>query len=512
MNRSIKYLILFLVISIGFFSIENAQPKTSPKKVAKQTWHIVERPSFTLMTDAGEKRTKKMAHNLERFRLMFSHLTNAKLEHTVRPITIIASKREHTFAFIKGHSDALKRSTVFFKDSINGNYAGLKLFNYKYSEQTNLRALFHGYTYYASANLTKANSPYWYRKGFADYMSTLEFEDELTVNYGKPFHKNVRTLDNEKWVDLEQVLTTNYVASKHKKLRSQIFAQGWLLTHYLSQDSEKLRLKNRLFKLLNDGVEPVAAIEQSSGLSFSEFEKDLRKYSRRKLNYQRISLSSPLKNKELAIRKLSKSEAVYRIGDFILQAGRGHLKARPYFEKALEIDPQYANAMAGLANTYLGKDIAKMTNLIDEAQSIEPDNPWAATVSGHLYSWKRNIENDKATKKIYWNKAIRNYNLALSSETINLEALLAAASLCWDVKKYDKYIELIELAYIAAPSNFEVQSKLIKAYLSNNQHNKAQSLATSLRKDSLISAKSISKFDDWYEELLNEFPEKIQIK
>lgn len=429
-------------------------------------------------------------------------MTNVDLETTIRPVTLVATKRDNTYAFLKGGSEKVRNTAGFFMDTTNGNYSAIKLS--KGNDKFNLSILFHEYTHYAKANLVSNNSPYWYSEGFAEFMGQIEFENDRIVNFGKPAFRHLQNIAAMKWMPLETLLNATHIDSKKRDQRYKIYSQGWLLVHYFSQDSEKSKQKKAFFSLITQGVDARAAIEQSTGMNFENFEKALRLHAKkRKHSYSQITLTSPFKDDEIEVRKASKDEAVYRLGEFALQTGLGHLVARPYFEKALELNPNYANALTGLANTYLGIDVEKMTALIDQAKSIEPKNPWTATISGHLNGWKMNRQEDDKSKKKYWNLAVRDYNLAINSATVNLEAILAAASLYYNNRRNTESLELTELAYQIAPSNYSIRTRLIFGYLQDRQIDKAKTIAEAIRRNHHMSDAAIKEFEDWYAKTLS---------
>jgi len=209
-------------------------------------------------------------------------------------------------------------------------------------------------------------------------------------------------------------------------------------------------------------------------------------------------MKSPFKDSDIEVRELDKAEIVYQMGEFALQTNLGYSASRPFFEKALEHKPDYADALTGMANTYLGVDIEKMAELIARSKEIDPSNPWTATISGHLNGWKLRQQDDKESRKKYWNLAVRDYNRAIQANEANLEAILAAASLYARNNRNEKSLELTEHAYMIAPSNFEIRTRLIYGYLKSRQTEKAESIANSIRRNHHMSDANIKRFEDWY--------------
>jgi len=483
-----------LLIAVTF--THSASAKLSPQKASKQKWYSASTSNFIVITDYGEKKAIKLAQNLERFRVMFELLANVKLDENIRPVKLYATKRSSTYNFLREQAGASKNTIGFFDDTINGNYAALKLDN---TSKYQLSVLFHEYTHYLSANLSRANNPFWCNEGFAEYMGEMEFKDDKTILHGKPEFKHLANIANMSWMPLDTLLNTNHIDSKERKKRYKIYSQGWLLVHYFNSSETLIKQQKKFFSLISSGVKPNDAIDQISELSFSEFEKALKKYSRqRKFSYSHITLDNTLNVNDIKIHKLKADEIAYQLGEFALQTGGENTESRPYFEKALTINPNNVDAIAGLANTYLGNNDEKLAALISKAKKISPKNPWVATVSGHFNARKMRLEKNEALRKEYWNQSVRDFNTAINSGKINVEAICGASSLYAYEKRYKKALELLELAYAFAPSNYRVRTKLISLYLANKNPEEAQKIVDRVTNSHHWSDSAIGGFEKWY--------------
>ena len=93
----------------------------------------------------------------------------------------------------------------------------------------------------------------------------------------------------------------------------------------------------------------------------------------------------------------NEKQAYFEIGDMYFHNGPS-LKSLPYFEKSLELDPSYENAIQHLGWMYLDiKDYQKYTELYERSLAIYPnDNSYkSAELYSHLYSGKFNVFLDK---------------------------------------------------------------------------------------------------------------------
>ena len=79
-----------------------------------------------------------------------------------------------------------------------------------------------------------------------------------------------------------------------------------------------------------------------------------------------------------------------------------HAQARQMFEKAIELDPQYAAAYAGLGGLYWWQWAVQWTQdpqsleraftLAQKAITLNDSLPLAHTLLGHVYQWKKQHE------------------------------------------------------------------------------------------------------------------------
>ena len=245
-----------------------------------------------------------------------------------------------------------------------------------------------------------------------------------------------------------------------------------------------------------------SAVEAAFEMTIDELNLKLKRYLRGPIYYTRITLKSPLKTEDITVRRLPPHEALYEVGEFLLQAGRSFKRSRPFFEKALELNPDYPDALAGLANTYLGQDTDRMEEYLSKARELQSNNPWVATIDGHMHLSLMRKAKDNAVKDKLWNKAAKSYNLAINSGEINVEAITSAASMYADRNRWDKYYELSSIAYAIAPSNYNVRTQLIHAAVQNDKLDIAENVAKQVRLNHHMSTANIERFETWLSDLM----------
>ena len=153
---------------------------------------------------------------------------------------------------------------------------------------TGLTILLHEYSHHLMMQDLAVPYPEWLVEGFAEFMSTAQFERDGSVGIGLPALHRYYGLLNTKPLPLETLLS-----GKHDKLTAEqeesIYGRGWLLTHYLTfEPSRKGQLHGYLIALAK-GTEPLQAARDNFG-DLSKLERDLDAYlHRQRLDYLKVS-------------------------------------------------------------------------------------------------------------------------------------------------------------------------------------------------------------------------------
>ena len=492
-----------LAVVLVLFQIIPAYAEIKPEKVMKQRWYEIVTPNFKVLADTGEKAATNLAVDLERFHAMIALFYGRELPE-LRPVTLIATQRNNTYDFLYGDREAARKTGGFFMDSINGNFAVVRAS--RRTQDSNLNILLHEYTHYFSANITTSNAPLWYREGIAEFLGETEFKDDQVINYGKPNYRHLAYLNNKSWMPLRELMgirKLNIKEAKKDKIR-KFYSQSWLFVHFLHFDPKVMNKREGFMKSLAEGDSPADAVQKVFGVDLETLDGRLKLYMKRKARqYARLTLENPLATKEISVRKLAPQEIAFNLGYFTLQARGSQEQARPFFIAALTGQDNKASALAGLANTYLGSDLAEMDRLISKAKVADEGNPWVATVSGHLNRTFMEKATNQEEVDAYWNLAIRDYNKAIIAEPTNIEAILSATGMYGNRGRWEEHLELSEVLYEIAPSNYVVRTNLILSYLRNNQMEAAAKVADLIRRHHHLSARAIEQFERWYDEQRN---------
>ncbi len=481
-----------------FGSTHIVEAQISPSKVAKQSWLYVKTDHFSLITDVSEKRSLRIMQNLEKFRSMVNLFNGGGIASGSRPLKLIVTKNKKMYQELSSHRERLKKTTGFFRDTIGGNYAVLR-----FRRSFDFSTLFHEYTHYLMADTLIDNLPYWYSEGLAEFMGQIDFKGENQIYFGKAVAHHVSSIAYMKWVDMEDILTARQVNHKDEQRRYQTYSQGWLTVHYFNSSADRYDQLKSYLRLTGAAVSEEEALRQAMGMSFSDLDRALKDYARKgRYYYSKIVLKDPLKQSDIKIRELSSAEVSFKLGEYFLHGGGDSSRAKTYFDQALGHQSNHVGALAGLASLALLVCKEKICNeaqsLINQALELKPAHVFATTISGHLNARKMRMSNSELEQKEYWNKAVRDYNVAISSDEINIEAITSAGNLYASKGRWSRALDLFETAYSYAPSNYSMRAYMIQAYLANGEISEAEKMANKVRNNNHFSDQDIADFEKWY--------------
>lgn len=125
--------------------------------------------------------------------------------------------------------------------------------------------LLHEYSHHLMAEDLDRPYPQWLEEGFAEFMSQAEFEQDGSVEIGRP--QATYRFGNLMYGD--QVPLETLLSGKFDKLDKEQFAslysRAWLLTHYLTFDPSRKGQLDAYVAALSKGVEPLQAARQTFG-------------------------------------------------------------------------------------------------------------------------------------------------------------------------------------------------------------------------------------------------------
>ena len=352
-------------------------------------WLTVKTENFELTSDVGEARAREVIEHLEKVRAALISVTGVRPDQKKPSFRVFGFKSQGDYLKYSG----LKRTAGYFTFTWEGpvSMASLQKPRERY-QLSGLQIVVHEYVHFFLRSYSSARYPIWYDEGFADFISTIEFEDTVAI-LGDAHPSRIFTLATSgNWLDLDKILQRRSTSDGNKI--AHIYAFGWLLTHYLWEDAERsVKLNTYLNAHSRNPGDPIGVFESSFGMSPKEMDREVRAYWRKgALKRAAISIENVYEPVEPEIIRYSAAKAkaapylaMYEAHARTLNnAGRRKkaVKAMTAYFKA-EKDPVYeAIVMAELATH--GDTPEDAIPILDKGLKAAPNNPRLSTMRFYL--------------------------------------------------------------------------------------------------------------------------------
>ena len=168
--------------------------------------------------------------------------------------------------------------------------------------------LLHEYTHYFMMQNFPGAYPRWYVEGFAETMATMRFEEDGSYHIGDPPQYRAYQIFQLKDFPLDEMLDSNYKLTGLDAL--QHYATGWLLTHYMSFDGERLQQLRGYLAAIAEGEDSLTAAKEHFG-DLEALERELQGY--KKGPFPGLRLAGTVASDTVKLRQLSDAEedAIY---------------------------------------------------------------------------------------------------------------------------------------------------------------------------------------------------------
>jgi tetratricopeptide (TPR) repeat protein len=266
----------------------------SPPSTA--AWYRASSEHFVIYSDQGPDRLKQFAANLEKF------------DGAVRSVRGMAdlplSQGNRLTVYRLDTSDAVQRLIGDDSGSVLGFYNGRASGSVAFvgpGEQSNEHPVFapgshiihtapntsvgeniillHEYAHHLMMQDLRVPYPQWLVEGFAEFMSTAQFESDGTVRLGLPAAHRYEGLVAGDRLPIEKMLSGDYDRITGEQFES-IYGRGWLLTHYLTFEPSRQGQLAAYLMALAKGVPALDAAKQAFG-DLGQLDRDLEAYLHR---------------------------------------------------------------------------------------------------------------------------------------------------------------------------------------------------------------------------------------
>lgn len=301
-----------------------------------EEWSEVRTPNFVVVSNAGEKRARRAAVELEQIRAVFDQAIDAPPAR-LAPLTVLAVDDE------KSLSRLLSRSTKTLGGIFRpGPFRRDAALRFDASDATHV--VYHEYFHVVLDHHTPGMPP-WLDEGLAEFWAGTRIRGDR-VELGRANEDHLRLLRTREPYAVEELLAVDHASPLYA---TQLFyAQSWALVHYLMFGDEAARgALGRYVALLGAGTPGERAASTAFG-DLPRLRTQLRLYVRRPAHSVGI-LQVPLEIEDVSLeaRRLTEAEADVARGLFVVN-GSAPEEAEPLFARALELDADSAGALEGM--------------------------------------------------------------------------------------------------------------------------------------------------------------------
>lgn len=138
-------------------------------------------------------------------------------------------------------------------------------------------------------NTSGTRYPAWFTEGFAEFYgaSDVDTPHKVKVGYNQPHRMS--WLNTGRWLPMIDVLSARNRQYTGED-RARLYAQSWILTHYLLSDPQRRAGLDRYLNALRCGTPPAAALQANLGMTPDQLTDALKAYIRGRMPYAEISV------------------------------------------------------------------------------------------------------------------------------------------------------------------------------------------------------------------------------
>lgn len=436
---------------------------------AQAEWRRAETDNFVVYAELSEEGLTAYARHLERFDALLRHYTGiapapADVKFTIYLVSDMGRLQRHM-----GGGGYL--SGIYIAD-MRGPYAAAPVYAFD--------TVMHEYVHHFMLHNAPAVYPGWYREGFAEFFSTVTFDEEGHAQLGRFPRGRADDLEYSRRYPFRYMLAdtgdTNPLA---------IYVQGWLMIHHTIFHAETRELLARYLDLINQGYTAAQAHQATFATLGDDLEDELKDYGRGRMPTSTTTRTFEAAS-EIAISELTEEEAEIRML---------YPRRRDYLEReivaAARRYPDNPQAQAELAQLYLAQNrLAEAIEAAEAGLASDPDHAEANTFKGTALLRRAHAGGDPSDPR--WAQAREHFLRANRADPYYPLALLRYfQSFPEREGRPDNALAALEQAFRFVPQNPETRLQLAVEFLRAGRFAEAHLLAVPMTQ-SLHSTDAVS--------------------
>ena len=336
-----------------------APPAAAAAPVMSRDWKRLRTPSLTVVGNAGAGELRRVATEIERFRLALGAFAPGMRLDSPLPTTVVVFSDDRAFMPFK------PRERGRLMPFVAGYFIPLPEEHRIVMSGTGRReftfyVIFHEYTHLlVDQNVRRL--PLWLHEGLAEFYSTFSgSEQDGRTIIGRPIEWRVATLAASTPVPLARLTSPAVLGEllRDPVATDRFYATAWALTHYLMVgEGGALRPKLLAFlKACETGQDAGAAFKGVFGEDLVPLDKRVAAHVM-KLQLSAIQLPTTTVDLPAATEPMLETDAQQIRADLLVRQN-AHDEAAPYLARALQIDPRHVAARLTKARSLLAQDRA----------------------------------------------------------------------------------------------------------------------------------------------------------
>ena len=435
----------------------------------KEEWITVRTASFTLFSNAGERKTREIGADLERLRDALSQLSPGLALNSPVPTYIFVFRDAASFQpYERLYNGRPLDSGGYFLSRQLANYVAING-NQHGDERL---VIYHEYLHYVMHN-NYAALPLWLHEGLAEYYSTFQAgKDEARI--GLPIPAHLLWLRQNSLIPLATLFKVDERSPEYNESsrRGGFYAESWALVHYLISGSpERRRQASEYLRLAQAGPPTDQLFARTFGSDPAILERELRTYVQKRLfNFFRAPIR-PEASLAMEVKPMVRADVLSHLGNLLANLTDDHrAAAEEHFRAALALQPDHAPALAGLGFLAERTDrAAEARTWYEKAAKLAPDD----FLVQYLYAV--NLTDDPGPGSLRQARAALIRAVALRPDFGEAWARLGY-TYQGEEELPAEAIQALETAHRLLPSRTDVAHNLAAAYARTGQPGKAEEL------------------------------------
>ncbi len=391
--RRLHCTVLVLIAAIGCVNLGG-------KVLDPSDWLEFHSQGIAVVGNAPRAELEVLVTELSIFIRLVEELLNAPVRRPAVPIRIYVFDRYDAFRAFA----AVDWAGGQMNSEIDGHYAILPLDQRSYVTRS---VLLHEYAHI----LLRANPhflyPAWYDEGFADLLSNMRIREDLVI-VGSVVGERLSQLQRDETIDLESLFSVGSGTESGEMTVSAFYAQSWVVMHYLNTSPERrTRLRNFVGQI-GRGDAWQKAFAENFDMPLSEMEDQIELHVRRlsrgvPYDLAYFSASELAEGREWSVQSLPPAQVLFELAEYsrmLVDAGFDDKRAlsSQLFKEALEFDPSYAPARAGLSRLLAGEgEFRAARSALTRALTEAPDDTRVQLSAGYVYARQAELEGQDAS-------------------------------------------------------------------------------------------------------------------